>query len=55
MFYEVHFNINQQSKKSINSSEQKGISSRPDPFQGGAYDLKLLSATPMEKGSGSHD
>ena len=34
MFYEVHFNINQQLAKSVDTIEQKGIGSRLDPFRG---------------------
>ena len=50
----MNFNTNQQSTKSIDSSEQKGIGSRPDPFQGGAYN-PIDKRHPEEKWSGSQD
>ena len=34
MFYEVHFTLINNNTKSVNISEQKGIGSRLDPFQG---------------------
>ena len=44
----------QQSPKSGNSWDKKGIGITPDPFGGGAYNLKSINATP-KNGSGLRD
>ena len=43
-------NTNQQSIKSVDQQNKSCLLSSPDPFQGGAYNLQLISATLEESG-----